>query len=788
MVLPVSEICGDQFDSDCDGDPNNGCAPPSVCLALKPQSMLRVDARYLSISQKQTRAQLTLTLLQPDKYKWSDELPAFSIPFWRVVGLSRGDDSHILKVELAYDGFFSFFRLSLDGNIALLQYEGQSCPLVVDWPEPILINCPDGLALCGKQCVDLQSSPSFCGSCANACAKGSSCCDGVCQDIAINTAHCGACGQVCEKGKSCCAGSCTEMKTSVYHCGACGVTCRVDEACCDGVCQPTKTSLQHCGACGVVCRFDEQCCDGRCVSFRSALHCGGCGKACPAGTYCGTSSCVDCRTDADCGAGKFCRAGVCIACGIDPKLNDPRCDRVLVPQWKLARENVDVHRIRSSVSVGATGWMVAGSFASQLTLGGKKVETKEINQAISHRTDAFVALLKSPLSVDWMRTAGSASDERNAGLSIDDKQQITLFVSQEGLRDFVYVFRNDANPTKLLLNGAFAVSFSTVGSQNWSIAFGENGNVKPNQSMTPYNVASLSVGGVAFAMTMKNYATLLCNGKSLYTVGDPVGKEDVSMVAIARVDAKGNCLWGRVFGDAALGATQPTVANVSDGVLVGLGWEGTARFGAKTYLSSGRKDGVVLHLSAEGKVNWSVQLKSPVDVFPERLATDADGGVWVAGRFSTSLTVEDQTVVAKGVQSIYVMKVSAKGKLQWLRSFDVAASVAWAGAIVRGPGSSMFVAGTIRGSVSFPSVTFAQQGGYDSFIAKLDSYGTPVWYTHLAGGADDVVYSLSYRSDGRMLVTGGFTSSRLYVGGVRLSYPPLTTSRTRQGFIWELVP
>lgn len=117
---------------------------------------------------------------------------------------------------------------------------------------------------CGEPtCVELQTSPSHCGACENACPDGVACvegacvcpgatvlCDGVCVDTESDPTHCGACGQACDDGLFCAAGSCTD------DCG--------DLSECSGACVDVDSNALHCGGCDSPCGDGEACQSGQC--------------------------------------------------------------------------------------------------------------------------------------------------------------------------------------------------------------------------------------------------------------------------------------------------------------------------------------------------------------------------------------------------------------------------------------------------------------------------------------------------------------------------------------------
>ncbi|MBN1426670.1 hypothetical protein JXA88_19155, partial [Candidatus Fermentibacteria bacterium] len=73
-------------------------------------------------------------------------------------------------------------------------------------------SCPDGLTLCGGECVNLLTDNRFCsadGSCGTACASGQLC----------NGS--GLCVLVCPSGHTICNGRCVDTDLDPDNCGGC---------------------------------------------------------------------------------------------------------------------------------------------------------------------------------------------------------------------------------------------------------------------------------------------------------------------------------------------------------------------------------------------------------------------------------------------------------------------------------------------------------------------------------------------------------------------------------------
>lgn len=103
--------------------------------------------------------------------------------------------------------------------------DGRCSPVSDTGPLPDGASCPPGTVGCSGGCVDIQSDPTSCGTCGNACAVGQECVTGLCApacgpsevrcglDCVLtedDPSHCGACGAACEAGQACAAGGCCD--------------------------------------------------------------------------------------------------------------------------------------------------------------------------------------------------------------------------------------------------------------------------------------------------------------------------------------------------------------------------------------------------------------------------------------------------------------------------------------------------------------------------------------------------------------------------------------------------
>jgi hypothetical protein len=155
--------------------------------------------------------------------------------------------------------------------------------------------CPTGETCCEGRCVDVETDPANCGSCAATCTAPN----------ASSTCQSGRCVNLCQPGFGDCDrngqnGCEVDLTSSAFHCGACGAACPMarESAVCDT------------GRCRIVsCAPGWGNCDGDAANGceaniqTSADHCNGCDNPCQQnhnGPYCdGPAGCRLGACDAD---------------------------------------------------------------------------------------------------------------------------------------------------------------------------------------------------------------------------------------------------------------------------------------------------------------------------------------------------------------------------------------------------------------------------------------------------------------------------------------------------------
>ena len=117
--------------------------------------------------------------------------------------------------------------------------------------------------------------------------------------------------------------------------------------------------------------------------------------------------------------------------------------------------------------------------------------------------------------------------------------------------------------------------------------------------------------------------------------------------------------------------------------------------------------------------------------------TAPSGDVYVAGNFSGSLDIGNETLIAQGLQDVFVARLSASGALIWARSAG-GASVDSVRDIALDTANSVYLVGDFYGQASFGGSSIGSGGAnFDAYVAKINTLGAWQWARGAGGSRDD---------------------------------------------------
>ncbi len=199
---------------------------------------------------------------------------------------------------------------------------------------------------------------------------------------------------------------------------------------------------------------------------------------------------------------------------------------------------------------------------------------------------------------------------------------------------------------------------------------------------------------------------------------------------ILKLDAAGSLEWCKTVGTAGYDYAL-SIVQTTDG--------GYALFGSTGFFGAGYNDFYIVMLDGSGSVQWSKTLGGTGGDFGFCVIQTTDGGYAVSG-----------TTISFGAENleIYIVKHDGSGLVQWSRTL---------GGTDHDNGYTI-IQTTDGGYAVCGSTASFGAGGYDAYIAKLNSGGSFQWSRTVGGANNDYALSIMQTTDGGY-IAAGYTSS-----------------------------
>jgi len=186
---------------------------------------------------------------------------------------------------------------------------------------------------------------------------------------------------------------------------------------------------------------------------------------------------------------------------------------------------------------------------------------------------------------------------------------------------------------------------------------------------------------------------------------------------------EGDKIWGGYYG----GKDEDSAAaviSVEDGYLMA---------GKTESYGHGDDDSYVVKIDKMGKEQWYAAYGGEDDDRAHDIIATEDGYLIVGTTESFGLNYED----------IYVVKTDKKGKVLWQRSYGGSRDDEGF-AVTKSPDGGYVIAGR--------SESFSRRNGFDLYLIKIDAKGKLLWERTYGGESDDAGYDIITTEDGYLVV------------------------------------
>ena len=320
--------------------------------------------------------------------------------------------------------------------------------------------------------------------------------------------------------------------------------------------------------------------------------------------------------------------------------------------------------------------------------------------------------------------------------------------------------------TTLISQGGYDVfiaKYNPSGSVMWAVSAGGTENDYGNGISTDSNGNVFFCGDFSSHEMIMDSFILINASQSIFTD-----------IFIGGYDPSGNILWASSFGgngfDYANDITTDSFGNV---LLTGAMFGSEITVGSDSLISNAfgmfvakfNQSGYPIWARTAGESSYDEGLG---------ISCDQSGNIFVAGRFTTTITFDSVTLNNSGNTSysdLFLVKYTPSGNVIWVRTAD-GQTVDLAYDVDIDPDGNAVMTGSFSsGTLTIDSVILVNSNpGYaDIFVAKYDNAGDLLWARSAGGISDDHGLSTSIDLIGNIYITGFFASSTCNFGQTSLT-------------------
>lgn len=326
---------------------------------------------------------------------------------------------------------------------------------------------------------------------------------------------------------------------------------------------------------------------------------------------------------------------------------------------------------------------------------------------------AATALSAIPSEI-WARRLGGPGRERAAGVAPDRGGTVYTAGQIEGQATLGTAQITSAGPDALV------ASLDTNGQVVWAHALGGPGADEAR-------AVSILPEGDLFVTGSFSGTADFDPGPGRTELASAGGTD----VFVLRLTPRGELVWARRLGGPLADAGLDIVVD-PQGVSVAGSFQGTLEAGTSRLASAGKADGFVARLDLAGTPQWALRIGGPKDDEARSVAVEPRGELWVAGSFEDRATLGAEgapSLEGSGKTDGFVARLGADGKLLWSGRIGGKGEDA-INAVAAGQGGAWITghfAGTADLDPGAEATSMSSAGKTDTFVARLARTGQTRW-------------------------------------------------------------
>ncbi len=204
------------------------------------------------------------------------------------------------------------------------------------------------------------------------------------------------------------------------------------------------------------------------------------------------------------------------------------------------------------------------------------------------------------------------------------------------------------------------------------------------------------------------------------------------------------------------------IATDNDGNSYVTGWfEGSAHFGDITLNSEGGRDVFLAKYNGEGEIIWAQKAWGIASNAAAGICLDWDNFPIITGWFAESIHFGDIVLESRGSYDMFVARYNGNGQVIWAKSAGGEGDD-YGNRVTTNMEHDVLVAGSFRYTAHFGETTITSEGNRDIFIANYSNAGNFHWVKKAGGAGEDRAYDIISGPEGVTYFTGMFNGKAFF--------------------------
>jgi hypothetical protein len=237
--------------------------------------------------------------------------------------------------------------------------------------------------------------------------------------------------------------------------------------------------------------------------------------------------------------------------------------------------------------------------------------------------------------------------------------------------------------------------------------------------------------------------------------------------------------WAKNYSAADIAPHAVAADPSGDVITIGEFW-GSASFGL-TSTGGTNSDIFITRSDASGYPIWAKKFGGSLADVSRALFIDANGSIYLAGSIYGTVVFDSFTLTASNNEDNFICKMNSMGNVIWIKQF-ASNSLFQINKITSDASGNVYATGNFSNTAVLDSYSITSGGARDVFLVKLNSSGNCQFLTSIGNSGSDEGYDITVDANGNIYNTGTFQ------GTVAFNTYTLTSLGGQDGFAAKLNP